>query len=104
MSVVKINALTVPEGKGEMLEQRFSQRAGEVEKMPGFESFELLRPTDGSGRYFVYTRWKDEESFQAWVSSQQFERGHAQQSSESGPAASGAELLSFDVVLSASAD
>ncbi len=101
MSVVRINALTVPEGKGEVLEQRFAQRAGEVENMPGFESFELLRPTDGSGRYFVYTRWKDEESFQAWVSSQQFERGHAGQSGEGGPAASGADLLSFDVVLRA---
>jgi heme oxygenase (mycobilin-producing) len=41
VSVVKINVLQVPEGRGEMLEQRFAARAGEVEKVDGFESFEL---------------------------------------------------------------
>lgn len=103
MSVVKINALQVPADKAEMLEQRFSQRAGEVEKMPGFESFELLRPTDDSDTYYVYTRWESEEAFQAWVDSQSFQHGHRQQSGEGGPAATGAELLSFEVVLRAEA-
>ena len=45
MSVVKINAIEVPEGMGAELEKRFGARVGEVEKMPGFEGFELLRPT-----------------------------------------------------------
>lgn len=103
MSIVRINVLEVPEGRGEVLEQRFSQRAGEVEKTPGFESFELLRPTDGSNRYFVYTRWESEEAFQAWMDSQAFQQGHARAGADApgGPAASDANLLSFDVVLSA---
>jgi hypothetical protein len=53
VSVVKINVLQVPEGRGEVLEQRFAARAGEVEKVDGFESFELLRPTEGFDRYLV---------------------------------------------------
>jgi heme-degrading monooxygenase HmoA len=47
MSVVKINAIAVPEGMGAELEKRFAARVGAVEKMPGFEGFELLRPTNG---------------------------------------------------------
>jgi heme oxygenase (mycobilin-producing) len=77
VSVVKINVLQVPEGRGEVLEQRFAARAGEVEKVDGFESFELLRPTEGFDRYLVVTRWRDEEAFQGWLSSQAFQKGHA---------------------------
>ncbi len=103
MSIVRINVLEVPPEHGEELERRFSQRAGEVEQTPGFESFELLRPTDDSNRYFVYTRWESEDAFRSWVESQAFEEGHAQAEGDSGPAAAGSELLSFDVVMSATA-
>ena len=37
MSYVVMNVLTVPEGRGEVLEQRFKGRAGMVENSPGFE-------------------------------------------------------------------
>jgi heme oxygenase (mycobilin-producing) len=78
MSIVKINVLQVPEGRGEVLEQRFAARAGEVEKVDGFESFELLRPTEGTDRYLVVTRWRDEAAFRSWLTSDAFGRGHAQ--------------------------
>ena len=76
MSVVKINAITIPEGMGPQLEGRFAGRAKMVEQFDGFEDFQLLRPTEGESRYFVYTRWASEEHFQAWMNSQDFERGH----------------------------
>jgi heme oxygenase (mycobilin-producing) len=88
VSVVKINVLQVPEGRGEVLEQRFAARAGEVEKVDGFESFELLRPTEGFDRYLVVTRWRDEESFQGWLNSMAFQKGHAQSAGDA-DAASG---------------
>ncbi|MDE0287942.1 MAG: antibiotic biosynthesis monooxygenase, partial [bacterium] len=78
MSVVKINAITVPDGMGGELEKRFAKRAHRVEGMEGFEGFELLRPVVGETRYFVYTRWRSEEDFQRWVSSQEFRKGHSQ--------------------------
>ena len=54
MSVVRINAIEVPEGMGSMLEERFAARLGSVDQQPGFEGFELLRPTgDAESRYFV---------------------------------------------------
>lgn len=68
MSLVKINALSVPEGNREELEARFAARKHSVDNAPGFEGFELLRPVRGEDRYFVLTRWADEESFQNWAS------------------------------------
>ncbi len=103
MSVVKINAIEVPEGRGEALEERFRARRGEVERMPGFLGFELLRPTAGEKRYFVYTRWESEEAFRAWVDSAAFTRGHAggERSGQQGPVGTASQLLEFEVVLSA---
>ncbi len=106
MSVVKINAITIPEGMGPQLEGRFAGRAKMVEQFDGFEDFQLLRPTEGESRYFVYTRWASEEHFQAWMNSQDFERGHASGQGEGGhpggaapkPVAQGADLMSFEVV------
>ncbi len=112
MSVVKINAITIPEGMGPQLEGRFAGRAKMVEQFEGFEDFQLLRPTpdqeSGEARYFVYTRWASEEHFQAWMNSQDFGKGHGtgQADANTGPdgeqarkpVAQGAELMSFDVV------
>lgn len=101
MSVIKINVLTVPAPMRDTLEERFGARAGEVEKTPGFESFELLRPTDDSDEYYVVTRWETEEAFNAWVESRAFQQGHAQSSDGQKPAAEGSKILSFEVVLGA---
>ncbi len=96
MAFVAINVLEVPEPMRAVLEERFAARAGEVDKMPGFQAFRMLRPVEGLDRYLVYTEWDSRESFQAWVDSQAFTRGHAQHAA-SGPAASGSELWTFDV-------
>src|SRR5258708_16944004 len=78
MSVVKINALTVPPAMRAELERRFAGRAGVVEAADGFERFELLRPVEGTDRYLVYTRWRSEQDYERWHASQAFDRGHAQ--------------------------
>jgi heme oxygenase (mycobilin-producing) len=97
--VVKINAIEVNEGRGPELEQRFANRAREVEGQPGFLGFELLRPTAGETRYYVYTRWETEEHFRAWVDSSAFTRGHAQaRADSSGTVSHGSALMEFEVV------
>jgi heme oxygenase (mycobilin-producing) len=97
VSVVRINALEVPPERAEELVRRFAARAGEVSKAPGFEAFELLRPTDERTTFLVYTRWSSEEAFRAWAESAAFERGHRSHAAE-GPAAASSELWAFDVV------
>ncbi|KAB7745194.1 antibiotic biosynthesis monooxygenase [Nostocoides sp. F2B08] len=76
MTVVKINAITVGPDSGDELARRFAARAGAVDGQDGFEGFELLRPTDDRLTWLVVTRWRDEESFRAWVSSRDFGAAH----------------------------
>ncbi|MGX4691192.1 antibiotic biosynthesis monooxygenase family protein [Streptomyces sp. JNUCC 63] len=102
MSVVKINVLTVPAEQRETLEKRFASRAHAVENSDGFEWFELLRPVEGTDTYLVYTRWRDEESFQAWMEGPMKAAHHGAGEGEGGerprPAATDSTLWSFEVV------
>jgi heme-degrading monooxygenase HmoA len=116
MTIIKINAITVPAGSGDELAHRFAARAGAVDGQEGFEGFELLKPTDERTTWLVVTRWRDEEAFNAWVSSPAFAHGHragppagadAAHGAEGAPAdaaakppaAMQAELWSYDVAL-----
>ena len=94
--MVRINAITVPPERADELAARFAARAGEVDKAEGFEEFQLLRPTDVRGTWLVYTRWRDEASFTAWMESRAFGQGHGSAGS-GGPVATGSELWSFAV-------
>ena len=76
MTVIKINAITVAADSGDELAQRFAKRAGAVDGQDGFEGFELLQPTDDRTTWLVVTRWRDDEAFNAWVSSPAFGAGH----------------------------
>ncbi len=115
MSIVKINAITVPEGAGEELERRFQARKHAIDSQPGFEGFQLLRPVKGEERYFVVTRWADEDAYNAWWEDEGraghaqsgdpgeghgHDEGHAEgRGGERKPVSSKAELLEFEVVL-----
>ncbi len=126
MSIVKINALNIPPQAGAEIVKRFESRLNELAQVAGFEGFELLRPTgEEEPRWFVYTRWADQESYQAWRDSETFEKSHqggppagagAPQSQgghpggnpggdagakPSGPVAMGSALLEFEVAVSA---
>lgn len=76
VTTIKINAITVPAGSGDELAHEFAAPGGAVGGADGFEGFELLRPSDDREQWLVVTRWRDEESFQAWVSSPEFADGH----------------------------
>ena len=110
MTVVKINAITVPPDSGDELARRFAARAGAVDSQEGFEGFELLQPTDGRTTWLVVTRWRDDEAFEAWRTSPAFGHGHAQAQGEGHghsraadggesvkPVAVSSELWSFEI-------
>ncbi|ATW48297.1 antibiotic biosynthesis monooxygenase family protein [Streptomyces xantholiticus] len=103
MSIVKINVLTVPADQRDVLEKRFASRAGTVESSDGFEWFELLRPVEGTDQYLVYTRWRDEAAFQAWMEGP-MKAAHQGGAAQGGggerpkPAATGSTVWSFEVV------
>ncbi len=89
MTVIKINAITVPAEHGEEVARRFAARIGAVDSQAGFEGFELLRPTDDRTTWLVVSRWADQETFDAWLASPSFAHGH--RGVQSGGAHAGAE-------------
>jgi heme-degrading monooxygenase HmoA len=102
MTVVRINAITVPADGGDELARRFAARAGAVDKQDGFEGFELLKPTDGRNTWLVVTRWRDEAAFQTWMHSPAFGHGHRSAAERAGgeaspPVGTGSELWSYEV-------
>lgn len=84
MTVIKINAITVPAESGDELARRFANRAGAVDGADGFEGFELMRPVDDRETWLVVTRWRDDAAFEAWVASPAFGHGHRGSSQGSG--------------------
>jgi heme oxygenase (mycobilin-producing) len=123
MTVIKINAITVPAEHGEEVARRFADRVGAVDNSEGFEGFELMRPTDDRTTWLVVSRWRDEESFNAWLQSPAFAHGHRGVSGGEGeghgheaggaghghggggerPLAMNAELWSYEIATSAPA-
>jgi len=102
MTVLKINAITVPADSGDELARRFAARAGAVDGQDGFEGFELLKPTDDRTTWLVVTRWRDEDAFQAWVSSPAFGHGHRSAQERAGgppqqPVGISSELWSYEI-------
>ena len=107
---MKINAITVREGSGDELARGSPSGPGAVDDADGFEGFELLQPNDTRDVWLVLTRWRDEESFDAWVSSPAFAHGHrgtaaadppsGQSGSETDPPPVGvhSEVWSYDIV------
>ncbi len=76
MFVVANRIFVAPE-YAEAFEARFRERAGEVEKQPGFVRLQILRPVSDETPYVVLTTWESREAFQAWVESEDFRRAHA---------------------------
>ncbi len=105
MSIVRINALNVPPQAGEEIAKRFAARADSLAGVPGFEGFELLKPTgEEETRWFVYTRWADEESYAAWRDGDGARNAHAGEGEGEQPrppVSMGATLLEFDVAVEA---
>ena len=103
MTVVKINAITVPADGGDELARRFAARAGAVDNQAGFEWFELLKPTDERTTWLVVTRWRDEESFKAWLNAPAFGHGHQSAAERAGgeaparPVGVHSELWSYEI-------
>ena len=95
VTVIKINAITVPADSGDELARRFAARAGAVDSQDGFEGFELLKPTDDRTTWLVVTRWRDEDAFRAWVGSPAFAHGHRSAGQSTGESA-GADSTGAD--------
>jgi len=72
------NRIYVKAEYAETFETVFRERAGLVDKMPGFISNQVLRPVNEGDPYIVFTMWNSRQDFLNWVRSEAFVKGHAQ--------------------------
>ena len=97
MSVVKINAITVPREDVDEFVRRYRTPAEEMPDAAGFEGFELLEPDDDRSVFFVLTRWRSNADFVAWTKSPDFAARHVRHQA-GGPIGTTSEILSFRII------
>jgi len=73
---VAINYITCTEEYRERFEELFQSRARAIDKMPGFQRMQVLRPKKDGDDYLIVSEWDDESSFKVWTKSEAFEAGH----------------------------
>ena len=97
---VVMNRIPVSPDYTEQFEERFRNRAGEVDKMKGFVRNQVLRPDNPEDPYIVMTFWENKADFEAWVNSEAFQKGHAKSGTLPHEAfRERAKLESFEVIL-----
>ena len=74
---VVMNRISVNPNYAEQFEDRFRNRAGEVDQMEGFVRNQVLRPANPADPYIVMTFWQSQADFDNWVNSDAFKQGHA---------------------------
>lgn len=58
-------------------ETLFLSRAHQVDSMPGFVRFQLLREERSGNAYIVMVTWESKQHYHAWVKSDAFKQGHS---------------------------
>jgi heme-degrading monooxygenase HmoA len=76
MGYVVANRVFVKQQYCEEFEQRFKNRAGQINQQPGFVLMEVLKPQSEDTPYVVLTHWQDEQAFRDWVGSEDFKIAH----------------------------
>lgn len=76
--IIVSNRISVNPERHEAFEERFMNRASQVDNQDGFIAFQLLRPTKAGDPYIVMTLWESQAHFEAWTSAPEFKDGHKQ--------------------------
>ncbi len=73
---VAINYINCKDHYRERFEELFATRAGAIDKMPGFNFMEVLKPSETGDSYLIVSHWNSEEDFKKWTGSPEFIEGH----------------------------
>lgn len=74
---VVCNRVSVNPDHAAQFEALFLSRSKMVDQMPGFVSFQLMRPLKTDDSYIVMVTWEAKEHYHAWLKSPSFKDGHA---------------------------
>jgi heme-degrading monooxygenase HmoA len=77
---IAMNRFRISPGREEVFEELWRKRDSQLEGVPGFLQFDLLRgPTDDEATlYASHSLWRSRSAFEAWTESDAFRKAHAQ--------------------------
>ncbi|MBK5932205.1 antibiotic biosynthesis monooxygenase family protein [Halochromatium salexigens] len=98
---IAMNRFRINQGFEDAFEAMWRERESQLDAMPGFCGFRLLKgQDDGESRlYASYTQWASRADFDAWRESEAFRQAHAQAKAPQGTYAGHPVFEGFDVVL-----
>jgi len=102
MNYVVANRVFLKQEYNQEFEQRFKDRAGQIDKQPGFVRMEVLKPQSENTPYVVLTHWQDENAFRNWVGSEDFKVAHQNPMSKDA-FLDGGGLEQYEVIISSTA-
>jgi heme oxygenase (mycobilin-producing) len=70
-----MNNIPVTDEGRPLIEYRFKNRQGKIEKQPGFVAIRVLRPLS-SNTYVILTLWENQAAFKKWKESDSFQSAH----------------------------
>lgn len=80
--IVVTNRIHVTPEFADQLEERFRNRSGLIDHMPGFVRNMVLRPSNEGDPYVIMTLWETREHFDAWTQSDSFKHAHTKRMPE----------------------
>ena len=101
MMFIAMNRFRIAVGRESVFEDLWRQRDSQLEGVPGFREFHLLRgPTDEEATLFAsHSVWSSRQDFEAWTESEAFRKAHAQARAPEGTYLSHPAFEGFEVVL-----
>ena len=101
MTYIAMNRFQIAVGRESDFEDLWRKRDSQLERVPGFREFHLLRGSTGEeGTLFAsHSVWESREAFEAWTNSEAFRDAHRQARAPEGTYLGHPIFEGFEVVL-----
>jgi heme-degrading monooxygenase HmoA len=98
---IAMNRFRIAEGSEEVFEKLWRERDSQLDEVPGFREFHLLRGPSGEGEtlFASHTVWESRDAFEAWTKSEAFIKAHAQARAPKGTYLGHPQFEGFEVLL-----
>jgi len=98
---IAMNRFRIARGREETFEKLWRERDSQLDGVPGFREFHLLRGAsdEQATLYASHSLWESEAAFAAWTESEAFRKAHAQARAPQGTYLEHPRFEGFEIIL-----
>jgi heme-degrading monooxygenase HmoA len=98
---IAMNRFRIARGREEIFEKLWRERDSQLDGVPGFREFHLLRGAsdEQATLYASHSLWESEAAFAAWTESEAFRKAHAQARAPQGTYLEHPRFEGFEIIL-----